>query len=56
MKVTQSGAEHDLIERCRQGDETAFRELVDQYKGLVFGLTVRSVPDRKSTRLNSSHG
>ena len=46
MKVTQSGAEHDLIERCRQGDETAFRELVDQYKGLVFGLTVRSVPNR----------
>jgi len=40
------GAEHELIERCRQGDETAFRELVDQYKGLVFGLTARSVPNR----------
>ena len=39
-------AEHDLIERCRQGDETAFRELVDQFKGLVFALTARSVPNR----------
>lgn len=57
MRVTESGApdtrtlrggvaEHELIERCRQGDETAFRELVDQYKGLVFGLTARSVPNR----------
>src|SRR5688500_17540241 len=39
-------AEHELIERCRQGDETAFRELVDQYKGLVYGLTARSVTNR----------
>jgi len=57
MRATESGApatralrggvaEHELIERCRQGDETAFRELVDQYKGLVFGLTARSVPNR----------
>ena len=57
MRVTESGApdtrtlrggvaEHELVERCRQGDETAFRELVDQYKGLVFGLTARSVQNR----------
>jgi RNA polymerase sigma-70 factor (ECF subfamily) len=57
MRVTEPGApdtrtlrggvaEHELIERCRLGDETAFRELVDQYKGLVFGLTARSVPNR----------
>ena len=57
MRATESGvpgtrtsrdgvAEHQLIERCRQGDETAFRELVDQYKGLVFTLTARSVPNR----------
>ena len=39
-------SEHELIERCRQGDETAFRELVDQYKGLVFGLAARSVPNQ----------
>jgi RNA polymerase sigma-70 factor, ECF subfamily len=38
--------EHELIERCRQGDETAFRELVDQYKGLVFGLIARSIANR----------
>jgi RNA polymerase sigma-70 factor (ECF subfamily) len=38
--------EHELVARCRQGDETAFRELVDQYKGLVFGLIARSVPNR----------
>lgn len=38
--------EHGLIERCRQGDDAAFRELVEQYKGLVFGLIARSVPDR----------
>ena len=38
--------EHDLLQRCRQGDETAFRELVDQYKGLVFGLISRSVTNR----------
>ena len=38
--------EHELVERCRQGDETAFRELVDQYKGLVFALIARSIPNR----------
>jgi len=39
-------AEHELIARCRRGEDEAFRELVDQYKGLVFGLVGRSVPDR----------
>ena len=39
-------AEHELIERCRQGDEAAFRELVDQYKGLVFALISRSISSR----------
>src|SRR5215212_5456027 len=38
--------EHTLVDRCRQGDETAFRELVDQYKGLVFALISRSVTNR----------
>lgn len=33
----------ELIARCRQGDDSAFRELVDQYKGLVFALIARSV-------------
>jgi RNA polymerase sigma-70 factor, ECF subfamily len=39
-------AEHELVERCRQGDEAAFRELVDQYKGLVFALIARSISSR----------
>lgn len=42
----RSTPEHELVERCRQGDETAFRELVDQYKGLVFALIARSIPNR----------
>jgi RNA polymerase sigma-70 factor (ECF subfamily) len=40
-------SEHELVERCRQGDETAFRALVDQYKGLVFALVARSVLGRE---------
>lgn len=39
-------ADRRLVDRCRTGNEAAFRELVDQYKGLVFGLISRSVPDR----------
>src|ERR671914_788249 len=34
-----------LIERCQQGDEQAFRELVDRYKNLVFGVIARSAAD-----------
>src|SRR5688572_26179535 len=43
---TSRGGAHELVERCRQGDETAFRELVDQYKGLVFALIARSIANR----------
>lgn len=38
--------EHGLVERCRHGDESAFRELVDHYKVLVFALVSRSISDR----------
>jgi RNA polymerase sigma-70 factor (ECF subfamily) len=38
-------AEADLIARCQQGDERAFRELVDRYKDLVFGVIARSSVD-----------
>ena len=43
MKATPESL---LVERCRQGDDAAFRELVDQYKGLVFGLVARSIANR----------
>jgi RNA polymerase sigma-70 factor, ECF subfamily len=45
--VNKATSEHELIARCRQGDENAFRELVDQYKGMVFALTSRSVATRE---------
>lgn len=38
--------ERELVERCRLGDEGAFRELIDRYKNLVFALVARTVPDR----------
>src|SRR6476659_2078522 len=39
--------ERALIERCRSGtDDTAFAELVDRYKDLVYGMVLRLVPDR----------
>lgn len=38
--------ERALIERCRTGDDTAFGELVERYKNLVYGLVYRLVPDR----------
>lgn len=47
----KSSSEHELIERCRQGDQAAFRELVDQFKGVVFALTARSVPDARAEEL-----
>jgi RNA polymerase sigma-70 factor (ECF subfamily) len=39
-------ADERLIDRCRTGDDEAFRELVDQYKALVFALLARGVGDR----------
>lgn len=41
--------ERDLIQRCREGSEAAFRELVDQYKNLVFGVISRTISDRSRT-------
>ena len=38
--------EQTLIERCRQGDDTAFTELIDRYKDLVYGMIWRLAPDR----------
>lgn len=38
--------EQELIARCRRGDEGAFRQIVDDYKGMVFGLIARSITNR----------
>jgi RNA polymerase sigma-70 factor (ECF subfamily) len=38
--------EHELVERCRRGDEGAFEELVNTYKDLVFALIARTTADR----------
>jgi RNA polymerase sigma-70 factor (ECF subfamily) len=38
--------ERALVERCRTGDDSAFGELVERYKNLVYGLVYRMVPDR----------
>jgi RNA polymerase sigma-70 factor (ECF subfamily) len=38
--------ERDLIERCRAGDDSAFGELVDRYKNLVYAMVCRMVADR----------
>ena len=42
----QAVHEHELVERCRRGDERAFQELVNRYKDLVFALIARTTPDR----------
>ena len=38
--------ETQLVGRCQQGDEQAFRELVERYKNMVFALVSRSISDR----------
>ena len=39
-------AEQALIERCRAGSDAAFRDLVDRYKRVVYGVILRTVADR----------
>jgi len=43
--LTPAG-ERALVERCRAGEESAFQELVDRYKDLVFALIARTVQNR----------
>jgi RNA polymerase sigma-70 factor (ECF subfamily) len=40
-----AGHERDLVRRCREGDDKAFQELVDEYRRRVFGLIFRFVGD-----------
>jgi RNA polymerase sigma-70 factor (ECF subfamily) len=44
--VTDERDEQSLIERCRSGDDSAFGELVEQYKDLVYGMIYRLAADR----------
>jgi RNA polymerase sigma-70 factor (ECF subfamily) len=44
--LMEATSERELVERCREGDEQAFRELVERYQGLVYALVARSIPDR----------
>lgn len=37
--------EHALIARCQQGDDDAFRELVERHKRFVFAVIARAVRD-----------
>jgi RNA polymerase sigma-70 factor (ECF subfamily) len=46
MDPATAAAERGLVERCRAGDESAFQELVERYKDLVFALIARTVQDR----------
>jgi RNA polymerase sigma-70 factor (ECF subfamily) len=43
MEGNDEGA---LIDRCRNGDDRAFAELVERYKNIVYGLITRMVSDR----------
>ena len=38
--------ERELVARCQRGDESAFAELVDQYKNLVYAMIYRMAADR----------
>jgi RNA polymerase sigma-70 factor (ECF subfamily) len=44
--VTDERDEQALIERCRGGEDSAFGELVEQYKNLVYGMIYRLAADR----------
>jgi RNA polymerase sigma-70 factor (ECF subfamily) len=41
----EEAAERQLIARCRDGSEAAFAELVDAFKGLVYGVIWRTTSD-----------
>ena len=47
MAQVPDPSERELVARCRQGDETAFRELVGHYSPMVFALAARlTTPQR----------
>ena len=38
--------ERELVARCQRGDDSAFAELVDRYKNLVYAMIYRMLTDR----------
>lgn len=36
----------DLVEALRHGEEEAYRDLIERYKGMVYGIALRMVGDR----------
>jgi RNA polymerase sigma-70 factor (ECF subfamily) len=38
--------ERELVARCQRGDDSAFAELVDRYKNLVYAMIYRMMNDR----------
>lgn len=42
----EESVDQALIARCRAGSDEAFRELVDRYRNLVYGVILRTVADR----------
>ena len=46
--------ERALVERCQRGDPSAFRQLVDARKDLVFALVARTLGDAaRATRVRA---
>ena len=48
MAQVTDPSERELVARCRQGDESAFRELVDRYSPMVFALAARLVTPQRA--------
>jgi len=46
--VPPSGWEHEVRERVVAGDDTALREVYDQYSSFVYGLAVRVLGDMRA--------
>jgi RNA polymerase sigma-70 factor (ECF subfamily) len=48
MAQVSDPVERELVARCRQGDESAFRELVDRYSPMVLALAARLVNPQRA--------
>ena len=46
MKNVQTGVDNELIERCIQGNQAAWKELVTRYQRLVYSVAHLLCPSR----------